>query len=149
MGNSHVFISHSTRDDSFVKDLRRALEALGINVWVESRESAGGAKLTPEIEQAIAGARGFLAVLSPNAVNSPWVRKEIRKGLEVEAARGGDGYRVVPLLLPGIEPAALALWFDEEPVGVRVEVTKAGGSQRRCPPSSPRSASAGPTTRSR
>ena len=130
MSNSHVFISHSSKDDAFVKDLRRKLEALGINVWVDSRELAGGSKLVPEIEQAIEDARGFLAVLSPNTVNSPWVRKEIQKALEVE--RGREGYRVVPLLLSGIEPSALALWFDEEPVGVRVEV-KAGGLSEALP----------------
>lgn len=127
MTNSHVFISHSSKDDSFVTDLRRALEGLGLKVWVDSRELAGGAKLEPEVERAIEVARGFLAVLSPNAVNSPWVRKEIQRALEVERGRKDEGYRVVLLLLPGIEPSALGLWFDEEPVGVRVEVKKAGG----------------------
>ena len=133
MNNSHVFISHSTKDDAFVKDLRRALEDLGLRTWVDSRELAGGSKLEPAVEQAIEGARGFLAVLSPNAVNSPWVRREIRKALEVERGRKDEGYRVVPLLLPGIEPSALALWFDEEPVGVRVEVTKTGGLAEALP----------------
>lgn len=76
----------------------------------------------PEIEQAIEGSRQFVAVLSPNTINSPWVRKEIQKALEVERRRKDDGYRVIPLLLPGIEPSALALWFDEEPVGVRIEL---------------------------
>jgi hypothetical protein len=60
--------------------------------------------------------------LNPNTINSPWVRKEIRKALEVEKQRSGDGYRVIPLLLPGIEPSAPALWFDEEPVGVKIEL---------------------------
>jgi hypothetical protein len=58
-------------------------------------------------------------VLSPNTINSPWVRREIQKALEVEKRRKADGYRVIPLLLPGVEPSALALWFDEEPVGVK------------------------------
>ena len=53
MPNSHVFISHSSQDDPFVRELRQALEALGIPTWVDSRELAGGAKLAPEIEQAI------------------------------------------------------------------------------------------------
>jgi tetratricopeptide (TPR) repeat protein len=127
MATSHIFISHSSKDDAFVSELRQALEALGLTTWVDSRELAGGAKLEPEVEHAIARAHSFIAVLSTNAVNSSWVRKEIQKALEVEHGRKGEGYRVVPLLLPGIEPSALALWFDEEPVGVRVEVTKAGG----------------------
>ena len=123
---SHVFISHSTKDDTFVKALREELEALGIKTWVDSRQLVGGAKLAPEVEEAIEGARQFVAVLSTNAINSPWVRKEIRKALEVEQRRGAEGYRVVPLLLPGVEPSALGLWFDEEPVAVPVSV-EAGG----------------------
>jgi hypothetical protein len=55
-------------------------------------------------------------------VNSPWVRREINKALEVEKSQQRDGYRVIPLLLPGITPAALENWFPEEPVAVPVEV---------------------------
>lgn len=133
MTNSHVFISHSSKDDAFAKELREALEALRLPTWVDSRKLAGGSKLTPEVEQAIEEARQFIAVLSPNTINSPWVRGETQKALEVERRRKGEGYRVIPLLLPGIEPSALALWFDEEPVGVQVEVTKAGGLAEALP----------------
>jgi tetratricopeptide (TPR) repeat protein len=120
MTNSHIFISHSAKDDTFVKGLREELEALGIKTWVDSRELIGGSKLTPEIEKAIESARQFVVVLSTNTINSPWVRKEIRKALEVEQRRQGEGYRVVPLLIPGVEPSSLGLWFDEEPVAVPV-----------------------------
>jgi hypothetical protein len=130
--NNQVFISHSSKDDDFVKELRAALEGLGVPVWVDSRNLRGGSKLAPEIEEAIEQARQFVAVLSPNTVNSPWVRREIQKALEVEPKRKEAGYRVVPLLLPGIEPSALGNWFDEEPVGVRVEV-KAGGLNEAMP----------------
>jgi hypothetical protein len=40
--------------------------------------------------------------------------------LSVQAERG-DKYRVLPLLLPGIKPAALGVWFDKEPLAVPVE----------------------------
>ena len=130
--SGHVFISHSSKDGGFVKGLREALEGLGLEVWADSRELVGGAKLAPVIEKAIENARHFVAVLSPNAFNSPWVRREIQKALAVEATRGGEGYRVIPLLLPGVEPSALPLFFDEEPVGLRVEV-KAGGLNEALP----------------
>ena len=48
---SHVFISHASADDPFVAELRRALDALQIPVWVDSRELIGGNKLVPEIEE--------------------------------------------------------------------------------------------------
>lgn len=122
MSGTHVFISHASKDDDLVKALRDALESHAISVWVDSRNLRGGAKLAPEIDEAIEQARQVIVVLSPNTVNSPWVRKEISKALEVEKQRKDEGYRVIPLLLPGIEPAALALWFDEEPVGVKIKL---------------------------
>jgi tetratricopeptide (TPR) repeat protein len=123
---SVIFISHASADDGFVADLRQRLEALQIRVWVDSRQLRGGSKLAPEIETAITQASHFVAVLSPATVNSPWVRREINKALEVEKDRQGDGFRVIPVLLPGITPGALELWFPEEPVAVPVEVGPGG-----------------------
>ncbi|MGH7492396.1 MAG: toll/interleukin-1 receptor domain-containing protein [bacterium] len=97
----HIFISHASKDDPFVKELRIALESLNLPAWVDSRNLRGGNKLAPEIDKAIEEARQIIVVLSPNTVNSPWVRKEISKALEIEKHRQAEGYRVVPLLLPG------------------------------------------------
>lgn len=122
MNPSHIFISHASKDDAFVKDLREALESHQLSVWVDSRNLRGGSKLAPEISQAIEQARQTIVVLSPHTINSPWVRKEIQQALAVEQARKDEGYRVIPLLLPGVEPSALPLWFDEEPVGIKIEL---------------------------
>ncbi|MGI8815207.1 MAG: toll/interleukin-1 receptor domain-containing protein, partial [Pseudonocardia sp.] len=120
-----VFISHASADDGFVAQLRQRLERHGVPVWVDSRNLRGGDQLAPEIEAAIEAASHVLVVLSPDTVNSPWVRCEVDKGLEVQRARA-DGYRVVPLLLPGVTPQALGLWFPEVPVGVAGEVGPGG-----------------------
>lgn len=129
MSPGHVFISHASKDDEFVRGLREALESYDIMVWVDSRNLHGGSKLAPEIDEAIEQARQVLVVLSPNTVDSPWVRKEIDKSVEVEKHRLHEGYRVIPLMMPGIEPSALPLWFAEEPVGVRVEIKTVGLSE--------------------
>ena len=78
MKTQPIFISHATQDDDFVKQLRLELENLGLPVWVDSRNLRGGQALAPEIQQAIENARQVLVVLSPNTINSPWVRKEIK-----------------------------------------------------------------------
>jgi len=124
--SGHIFISHASADDDFVKKLRIALEESGLPVWADSRKLRGGDKLAPEIETAIAQARQVIVVLSPNTINSPWVRREIQHALQLEKQRKDDGYRVIPLLLPGVQPSALPLWFDEEPVGVKIELKTDG-----------------------
>lgn len=114
--NQHVFISHASTDDDFVRELRVKLELSGVKLWVDSRNLHGGNKLEPEIQQAILDSSHVLVVLSPRTINSPWVHKEIR------FAEAND-HDVIPLMLPGIEPSALSMWFDEEPVGLKVELS--------------------------
>ena len=113
--SKHVFISHTSADDDFVRELRIKLELSGLKVWVDSRNLRGGNKLESEIEQAILDASHVIAVLSPRTINSPWVRKEIQFAENNE-------HDVIPLLLPGIEASGLSMWFDDEPVGVKIEL---------------------------
>src|SRR5712691_10402605 len=129
MSNGPVFISHATSDDAFVRELRLVLEGLHIPVWVDCRNLRGGNALAPEIAQAIEQARQVIVILSPRTINSPWVRREIRQALQLHTSRQAEGYRVIPLLLPGVEPAALEAWFEEEPVGVSVQLTTTGLSE--------------------
>lgn len=129
MADQRIFISHASQDDPFVEDLRRALEDHGRRVWVDSRNLRGGETLRPEIRRAIQEAAGVIAVLSPETVKSAWVRREVEMAQQVAAQRREDGYRVVPLLLPGVEPEALGLWFPQEPVGVAVDPTAGGLSE--------------------
>lgn len=130
--HSHIFISHATPDKEIVTQLRQLLEGFALTVWVDSRNLRGGDQLAPHIESAIAEARQTIVVLSPRTVNSPWVRREIKHALEIEKQRRDEGYRVIPLLLPGIEPSALELWFDEQPLGVKVQLM-AGGLMEALP----------------
>ena len=129
MNTGFIFISHASKDDEFVKKLREALEGQRLSVWVDSRNLRGGDKLAPEIDKAIEKARQVIVVFSPNTINSPWVRKELQKAQQVEGQRKDKGYSVIPLLLPGVEPTALALWFDEEPVAVPIQLKPGGLSE--------------------
>jgi len=115
-----IFISHATQDDNFVKELRIELEKLGLTVWLDSRNLRGGHKLAALISQVIEQARHFVVVLSPNTINYPWVRKEIQCAVKVEQQH--DGYRVIPLLLPGVALSALDLWFDEPPLAILIRL---------------------------
>ncbi|MBZ5618687.1 MAG: tetratricopeptide repeat protein [Acidobacteriia bacterium] len=116
-----VFVSHSGKDDEVVAELRLALEGLKIEAWTDSQRLAGGDKLKPAIRKAIEEASHFVAILGLHAINSAWVFKEIKYALKRRK-------KVIPVLLPGIEPSALHLWFGEEPVGVKLIVGPGGVS---------------------
>jgi hypothetical protein len=96
---NHIFISHSTKDDPFVADLRQALELRGLTVWVDSRYLRGGDQLAPEIERAIREARAFLVVVSQHSLNSEWVHDEVDCALRAQRKRSADKFQfpIIPL----------------------------------------------------
>jgi tetratricopeptide (TPR) repeat protein len=114
-----VFVSHSTKNDSIVNGIRRTLESLGVEVWTDSQRLTAGDPLTPKVMQAIEGCDHFLAVLSADGIKSPWVAKEIKHALALKK-------KVIPILLPPIEPSELPLLFGEEPLGVKLSIAAGG-----------------------
>ena len=122
METTPVFISYANEDYDFVKISRETLEGLGIAVWEDTRDLRGGDTLVPEITEAIETARQVLVILSPATINSSWVPQEIKIAQQVEEVRQADGYRVIPILLPGVSPVALRLWFGQEPLATPIEL---------------------------
>ena len=109
------FISHSSQDDDFVRELRAALADHGQAGWVDSRELRGGDPLWPEIQKAIEDASAYAVVVSPDALQSKWVGKELRHALTLRDARGKDKFPVIPLSLDGTKLGVLEEFFGEEP----------------------------------
>ncbi|MCJ7457689.1 MAG: toll/interleukin-1 receptor domain-containing protein, partial [candidate division Zixibacteria bacterium] len=128
MTGNNIFISHSGKDDEFVRALRNSLEIQQLKTWVDSRELKAGDELEPEVKQAIEQARAFIVVLSLNALNSPWVLKETKYALKVRKKRE-DSYPVIPLLMKGVEYAALNLYFEKEPVAIKIQIGPGGISE--------------------
>ncbi|MCB0291363.1 MAG: toll/interleukin-1 receptor domain-containing protein, partial [Calditrichaeota bacterium] len=117
--NEHIFISHTSTDDATVQQLREALELHGNLTWVDSRELSGGDIPAEQIERSIRDAGHFLAVISLDALGSEQVQREVGLALQ-EAARRDDGYKVISLVLPGVQPGHLKLLFAEEPLHIFV-----------------------------
>jgi tetratricopeptide (TPR) repeat protein len=121
-----LFISHSSQDDAFVRDLRAALTDHGQDGWIDSRELRGGDPLWPEIQKAIEAASAYAIVVSPAALQSDWVGKELRHALAVRDQRGKDKFPVIPLSLNGTKLGVLKEFFGEEPLYIPVS-SDAGG----------------------
>jgi tetratricopeptide (TPR) repeat protein len=121
-----LFISHSSQDDDFVRELRRALSEHGQDGWIDSRELRGGDSLWAEIEQAIEEASAFAVIVSPAGLQSRWVGKELRHALTLQEARGRKEFPVVPLSLDGTRLGVLEEFFGEEPTYLPV-TSGAGG----------------------
>src|SRR5215475_8256448 len=123
---TRLFISHSSQDDAFVRDLRAALADHGQEGWIDSRELRGGDPLWSAIQQAIDDASAYAAVISTEALQSPWVGKELLYALDIRKQRGQDKFPVIPLSLNGTKLGVLEVLFGEEPVYIPVR-SGAGG----------------------
>jgi len=123
---ARLFISHSSRDDAFVRGFRAALADHGQPGWVDSRELRGGDPLWLEIQRAIEAASAYAVVVSPDALQSKWVGKELKHALKLRGQRGKDKFPVIPLSLNGTKLGVLEEFFGEEPLYIPV-TSDAGG----------------------
>ena len=122
-----LFISHSTQDDAFVRELRAALADYGQDGWIDSRELRGGDLLWPEVQQAIDDATAYIVVVSADALQSSWVGMELTHALAIQKQRGKDKYPVIPLSLNGTKLGVLEQFFGgEQPAYIPVS-SEAGG----------------------
>jgi hypothetical protein len=79
-----VFISHSSADNDFgialADHLRLALAGRG-DVWYDREGLVGGDDWMRGIERELVSRNVFVVLLSPAALSSPWVEKEVRLAL--------------------------------------------------------------------
>lgn len=125
-----LFISHSTQDDAFVRDLRATLADFGQagqNAWIDSREIRGGDLLWPVVQQAIDDASAYAVVVSADALQSKWVGMELTHALAIQKQRGKDKFPIIPLSLNGTKLGVLEQFFGgEQPAYIPVS-SDAGG----------------------
>jgi tetratricopeptide (TPR) repeat protein len=125
---AHLFLSHSSADDGFVRELRQALADLGQEVWIDSRQLRGGDPLESAIQAAIEAAAGLAVLVSPASLQSRWVGKELRHGLKLQAERGRTAFPVIPLSLNGTRLGVLEDFFGEEPTYIPVSSAPGGAT---------------------
>ena len=82
-----VFISYSRKDSAFIDQLVADLQSAGLTVWYDLSGLDGGTQWETEIQVAIEQSQFFLAVLSPNALESKWVVREFlyaeKRGIKI------------------------------------------------------------------
>ncbi|WP_018306167.1 toll/interleukin-1 receptor domain-containing protein [Desulfitobacterium hafniense] len=72
-----IFLSHTSIDKPFVEKLARDLKRIGVNVWYDKWEIKTGDSITWKIEEGIRENEYLGIILSPEALNSEWVKSEL------------------------------------------------------------------------
>jgi WD40 repeat protein len=89
--STKVFISYSRRDILFVRKLNAALDAAGIEAWVDWEGIPYSADWMAEIARAIEGADAFLFVMSPDSLASRICAEELELGIK-------NNKKLIPIL---------------------------------------------------
>lgn len=77
-----VFLSHANRDHRFASWLKEELQSHGVSVWYSEAQIVGAQQWHDEIGKGLERCDWFLLVLSPSAVRSTWVKRELLFALE-------------------------------------------------------------------
>ena len=86
-GRRVAFLSHSSLDKPFVRQLAADLKANGIDVWLDEQRIRVGESIPEKVAQGLADSDYFLIAISRNSVGSEWVKKELNGALVNEVER--------------------------------------------------------------
>lgn len=89
-----VFLSHSSQDLEFVDLLADKIRRHGVPVWFSKANIMGAQPWHDEIGTALQRCDWFAVVLSPQSVESMWVKRELLKALEPRRFEN----RIIPIL---------------------------------------------------
>jgi len=104
-----VFLSHSSKDRSFVVRLARTLKQHKIKYWYSATHIAGAKQWHDEIGRALARCEWFLVVLTPDSVRSAWVKRELLFALNQDRYNE----RIIPVLRKPCDYARLSWTLAE------------------------------------
>jgi TIR domain len=79
-----AFVSHSSHNGASARRLEKALEAQGLEVWLDDSEIHLGVLLGRELQSSIREAKAFVLLWSAQAAESRWVNAEWLTALHVD-----------------------------------------------------------------
>lgn len=85
----NAFISHAAEDGYQALQLRQWLADEGVNCWCFEEDLRYAEHIETKVIEAIAKSDCVIVIVSPNALESTWVRWEVGYAIQLRAKRGG------------------------------------------------------------
>lgn len=82
-----AFLSHSSLDKPFIRQLAADLTSNGVDVWLDEQRIRVGDSIPEKLAQGLAGSDFFLIAMSDHSAGSAWVQKELNNALMTEVQR--------------------------------------------------------------
>jgi sulfatase modifying factor 1 len=91
-----IFVSYAHQDSHFARRLAQDLRQQGLSVWIAPDSIRPGEKWVEAINRGLDESGVFVLALTPNAVESRWVKDETHVAIELNAE---EKLRFMPLLV--------------------------------------------------
>ncbi|MEU6272709.1 tetratricopeptide repeat protein [Streptomyces populi] len=95
-GRFDVFVSYAHEDEPWARELAENLHRLGLDVWLDQWEVAGGDLVAFRLQDGLAKAGAVVAVVSRHWMDSGWCGEEFAAAVTAAVERG---QRLIPVLL--------------------------------------------------
>lgn len=118
-----VFLSYHHKDAKKAETLRKSLESEGFQVWDPSAHLLPGEDWNKAVSEALRSAQAMIVLLSPDAVDSPWMRREIGYALGERRFEG----RLIPVV---VRPVDKIPWILEKLPVLKLTPDVKRGSRR-------------------
>jgi TIR domain len=93
-----VFLSYNSVDRPWVTQLKAALQAKGLGVWLDDDQIRPGDIFGKALEEGIRSSNTVALIVSPEALASAWVEEEYYRALSLANSQGRR-LRMIPVLL--------------------------------------------------
>ena len=97
-----VFLSHATTDKPLVEELARRLARENLRPWLDKWNLIPGTAWQPEIEAVLADCLTCAVIIGSGGIG-PWHHEEMRLAIGRRVEDREHSFRVIPVLLPGVE----------------------------------------------
>ena len=96
-----VFLCHNSKDKPLVEKIADQLILRGLNPWLDKASLAGGDQFMIEIQKAIANSKSAVIFFGNNGVGNRQ-KQEIGVCYSRSINAINEGFKVIPVLLPGV-----------------------------------------------
>lgn len=93
-----VFLSYHHKDEAIAEQIRKVLEREDFKVWDPKVQLLPGADWNKAVSSALKSAQAMIVLLSPDALDSPWLRREIDYALGESRFEG----RLIPVIVRAV-----------------------------------------------
>lgn len=103
-----VFLSHSNQDREFAGSLAEVMRRHGVPVWYSQTNIIGAQQWHDEIGAALRRCEWFAVILSPQSVESVWVKRELMYALRPHRFEN----RIIPIACQPCDFERLSWFLD-------------------------------------